>query len=758
MALPPGTALGRYEVIAPLGSGGMGEVVRARDLQLQREVAIKVLPERLSQDATALMRFQNESRALAALAHPNLLAIFDVGQQGAVSFIVTELLEGETLRARLQRGAFAWSEAARLGSEIADALAAAHERGIVHRDLKPENIFLTRQGHAKLLDFGLAHLAAAEAAAPDAPTALTIPGAIAGTPGYLSPEQARGEAITAASDMFALGCVLYEMLSGQRAFAGSTLAACITAVLQQTPTPLIGIPVPPELERLCSSCLEKSPSRRPHSARDLALRLEALRLSSDSAPIAAVTSTALSTPVPSRAIDSLAVLPWINAGGDTDAEYLCEGVPESIMNTLAHLRTLRVTPRMLAFRSRPADADPVAIGQELNVRAVLSGRLQQRGGMLLVSLELTDVLAGSRLWGERLRQPIGDLFALEETITDKVCASLKVQLSGDDEKPRERQQPSNPETYQLFLRARQQSLLRTREGLDASIAFLKQAIDLDPAYAPAYSRLAESFTVSALHGTMPPREAFARARVAAAAAISLDPEQAAAHLSLAQALGVGACEWDKADQELLRALEIEPDGWEVHAICAYQWVARGRLAEALEHSRLAVQYGPLEPIAYYIESLCLMGLRRDAETMACCERAFAQGIEHYYLLATSGVLKAFADDFAGGIRDLEKACSGNVSAWANAALGWAYAVAGDRARAGAVLERLQHPGPGLPADAASVAFVQLALGDAQSALAMIDTIGPYSSGIMAVYNHVRQWDPIRSTPQWQACLRRLHLA
>ncbi|MGH9486844.1 MAG: protein kinase domain-containing protein [Terriglobales bacterium] len=750
MALVPGTTLGRYEIVAPLGAGGMGEVYRARDLHLQREVAVKVLPERLVRDATALTRFQGENRALAALSHPNLLVIYDVGQQDGLTFAVTELLDGETLRLRLGRGALAWREAARVGAELAEALAAAHERGIIHRDLKPENVFLTRAGRVKLLDFGLAHRDSGDALS--AATALTAPGTIAGTAGYLSPEQARGEVVTAASDIFSVGCVLYEMVSGQRCFQGPTFAACLTAVLQNAPAPMsTGQPFPPELERLTAGCLEKNPARRTQSARDLALRLEALTRSSDTVAAAAMAPAA-------RTVDSLAVLPWINQGGDDDADYLCEGVPESIMNTLARLKTLRVVPRSLAFRKREGEPDPVSIGQGLNVRAVLSGRLQQRGEMLILSLELTDVAAGSQIWGERLRRPLGDIFALEAEIADKVCVSLKMQLSGEEQQRRERRQPASSEAYQLYLRGRQHCLARTPNSLPAAAALMQQAIDLDPGYALAYSGLSECLALLAVTVGVKARENFARARAAAAAAVSLDPESPEAHAALGRALAYGAFQWQQALEEVGRALELENRSGMNHYLYANLLMSLGRLEEAYEHGRLAAQYEPMEPLARYLELCTLWCLRRDAEMLARCEQAAAAGLQHFYLDGTYGTALVGAGRAKEGVAALERSFAAGPTSWGTACLVWAYAAAGDFQRAGAAGQVAIQPQEGRLPDAAALALVHHTLGDTEAALAALDSAGRTMGGAtLAFYNSDRRFDPLRSTPQWQAAMRRLNI-
>lgn len=762
MPLVPGTSLGRFEILAPLGAGGMGEVYRARDPRLERDVAVKVLPERLARDPAALARFQIESRALAALSHPNLLAIFDVGQQDGISYAVTELLEGETLRLRLRRGALEWREAAHIAAELADALSAAHERGIIHRDLKPENVFLMHSGRSKLLDFGLARVCSGSAAdsranGSDATTVaagLTLAGAITGTPGYFSPEQARGDTVSAATDIFSFGCVLYEMLSGRRAFPAATLAAGVTAVLQHSPPPLAApATLPPELERLTASCLEKAPSRRPRSARDLSLRLESLYEIGASAHPAPTP-----TPAPQTLTLDLAVLPWVNQSGDADADYLCEGVPESIMNALARVRTLRVAPRSLSFHTPAGAADPLSLGRALNVRAILSGRLQQRAGMLILSTELTDVASGAQVWGERLRYPLGDLFALETELADKVCAGLRTHMGAEAQQQRDRRQPATQEAYPLYLRARQQFLLRTPVALQQAAGLLQQAIDLDPGYALAYAGLAETHALTAILAVAPGRLAYARARAAAAAAVSLDPELAEGHAALSLPLGFGACEWTEAEKEIRRALELERSVWTSHYYCALLLAGTHRLEEGYEHARLAERYEPLGPLARYVQVACLYWLRRDEETIACCERALADGVDHPYIQGVLCLARMACGERGPALVAVLDRLSVVTNPTFTAVVASSYAHLGETERARALVQRLEYPAAGLPVDAAAVAFARLALGDRDVALAALDTVVPYTAGSLSFSSADRAWDSIRHTPQWQACMRRLHLA
>jgi serine/threonine protein kinase len=412
------TRLGPYEILAPIGAGGMGVVYRARDPRLDREVAIKILPDHLSQNPQVLARFVRETKAVAALSHPNILAIFDTGVADGITYAVTELLEGESLRARIRRGPFAWRRAAEIGITLAEALSAAHIKGITHRDLKPENIFVTEDGRIKILDFGLAHIEVVQPGG-DLETETTT-GIVMGTPAYMSPEQVRGERARPASDLFSLGCVLYEMISGMRAFPGNSAPEIMSAILRDTPCEPVAEPgLPRDLVRLVFSCLYKNCEERLQPAHAVGLRLKEI-LSSP--------GTASRT---HHAVDSIAVLPFGTENNDPDSDYLCDGITESILNSLAGIVQLRVTPRSTVFRYKGRQVDPQIIGRELNVRLVLTGRIIQRGENLVASAELVDVAAGCQLWGERYPCKISNIFALEEEIARKISESLRTKLGGE---------------------------------------------------------------------------------------------------------------------------------------------------------------------------------------------------------------------------------------------------------------------------------------------------------------------------------------
>ncbi len=513
MPLGSRTLLERYEVLAPLGAGGMGEVYRARDLRLGREVAIKVLPEHLADDPSSLARFEREARAIAALSHPNLLAIYDFGADGGVSFAVTELLHGETLRGALAPGPLPWRRAAEIGANLAEGLAAAHSRGIVHRDLKPDNVFVTTEGRIKILDFGLARWVEEESrgegtSVPTTPDP-TRPGTVLGTVGYMAPEQVRGEPADARSDIFAFGCVLHEMLAGRPAFTGSSAFERMAAILRDEPPrpSLVSPDIPPDLDRLLARCLEKAAAKRPASAAELVPLLRDLASAGASEPtVVAGAPLRVAAKRPSRS-KSLAVLPFLNPGGDSEMEYLAEGITESLINDLAQLRRLRVMATSTMFRFR-GDADPQDVGRQLGVGTVLSGRVTPRGSSLAISVELVDASNGFRLWGARYDRPIADLLAVQEEIAREISSNLKVTLEPEHKKRLAKRYTADRDAYPLYLKGRFHWNKSTVPSIRKAIEYFEQAIEKDPAYALAWAGLSDCWAALAMDrfAAVPPRE------------------------------------------------------------------------------------------------------------------------------------------------------------------------------------------------------------------------------------------------------------
>jgi len=514
MALKPGMKLGDYEVKEMLGSGGMGEVYRARDERLGRDVAIKVLLALLSDDAERLRRFEREARAAAALNHPNICTIYEIGEHDGNRFIAMELLEGQTLKQRIGTKPLALDELLDLATQIAEALDAAHGKGIVHRDIKPTNIFVNERGQAKILDFGLAKqmapvrgLAVAAEGAMDADDPhLTGPGVAMGTVAYMSPEQARGLELDWRTDLFSFGSVLYEMVTGKPPFEGNTSAVISHAILAEEPAPATkwNPRLPRGIEDIIGRALEKDRELRYQSASGIVADLKRVRRDLDRRGSASpsvgppmATTVAGAGPVKTErgssgkhpgAISSLAVLPLENASGDPEKDYLSDGISETLINMLAQLRKIRIVPRGVAFRHREPGTDPLEAGRKLGVRAVLAGRLMQRGEDLIVSLELVDVDKQAQLWGGRYNRKMTDLVALQEELATEISEKLRLQLTGEEKKRLRKRPTQNNEAFRLVLHAQHLTSPVSPDGLRRGIALCQLATEKDPGYAAAYAR------------------------------------------------------------------------------------------------------------------------------------------------------------------------------------------------------------------------------------------------------------------------------
>jgi serine/threonine protein kinase/tetratricopeptide (TPR) repeat protein len=476
MTMSQGDRLGRYVVLGPLGQGGMGVVYRARDERLKRDVAIKVLPEQFANTQDRLARFEREARAVARLSHPNILEIHELGEHEGRPFMVTELLEGETLRERVAVGVLGWRKATEIGAAIADGLAAAHRAGIVHRDLKPSNVFLTSDGRVKLLDFGLAR----SVAVPDPDGSLsptltrhTEVGAVLGTVGYMAPEQVRGEPADHRSDVFALGCVLYEMLTAQPPFRRETAAETLTAILrdEHPEVSLSGVELLPEINRLVTRCLEKRPEQRFQSAADLAFALRSL--GSGGTRTTAHVAADDTPPVDAR---SIAVLPFANLSPDPDNEYFSDGLTEEIIADLARVRAIRVISRTSSMRFKGADRDLRGIAADLGVRYVLEGSVRKAGNSLRITAQLIDATTDTHLWADKYTGTLDDVFELQEKISRRIVDALKVSLTADEDRRLASRPIQDPNVFDAWLRARQAGITMTRSGVAHGTQLIEHAL------------------------------------------------------------------------------------------------------------------------------------------------------------------------------------------------------------------------------------------------------------------------------------------
>jgi eukaryotic-like serine/threonine-protein kinase len=650
MGVESGTSLGPYQILSLLGAGGMGEVYRAHDPRLARDVAVKTIAASLAGDPDALARFQREARAIAALSHPNILAIYDIGSHNGVWYLVTELLQGETLGRRLTRGKLAWKQAVEIAARVADGLAAAHAHGVVHRDLKPENIFITADDRIKILDFGLAKQTSAEEGSADAVTRSypTEPGSILGTIGYMSPEQVQGLVPDARSDIFALGCVLHEMLSGRRLFQRSSTAETIAAILKD-PAPSSSdssAGVPAELDRVLMRCLEKDRARRFQSAQDLAFALASI-----------ATGSVAVRPVAPASRRSVAVLPFLNLSADPDNEFFADGITEDVIAHLSKVRSIKVISRTSVMKFKKREQSLRDIGEQLGAATLLEGSVRRAGNRVRIVAQLIDRDSDEHVWAETYDRDLTDIFAIQTDVALQIAGALRAELSAD-ERSRIRRQPTHDiHAYELYLHGRHQLIQYTAESYVESVRFFEQAVAQDPGFALAYADMAIAYSEmgSEAVGSLVPMEAYARARAAAQKALAIDDTLGEAHGAMGLILFTAEFDWKGAERELLRALELNPGdthahdhyGWWCSAQCRFEESLRsvrrareldplahptdvatellraGRFAEALDEAQHIVEANPAFPRSHSLLGWALIKSGRSAEGLTALERAAA---------------------------------------------------------------------------------------------------------------------------------------
>jgi serine/threonine protein kinase len=586
MDLTAGSRLAQYEIVSAVGSGGMGVVYRARDTRLGRDIALEVTASPIASDPVMRRRFETEARAVASLSHPGILSIYELAIADGIPFAVMELLEGRNLRERMSSGSLPWREAAEISASIADGLAAAHAKGIIHRDLKPENVFLTSDGHVKILDFGLALQRLEVSPDPEAPTiARTMPGLVLGTFGYMSPEQVTGDRVDGRTDIFALGCLLYEMMAGRQLFSGPTPQELIAKLLHDTAPDLsVFDPLAPqELRAITGRCIEKNVERRFESAQDVSAALRALL------------SGSLSARLPRTARSrgkSLAVLPFVNAA-DPQLDYLSDGITESIINTLSQLENVRVVPRSLVFRYKGLQADPSTVGVALNAKTILTGRLTQHGDILSIQAELVDTGTESQLWGEQYRRKLADVITVQEEIAWQISEALRLKLTTAQKKKLRKRATVNPEAYQAYLRGRHYWNQWSPETFRKAVEYFQEAIELDPLYAAAYAGLGDAYGTMAYYGYIDQKDGFRRANAAARRALELDRELADAHVTLALSRLFAEWNWAEAGSELQQAIRLNPKLSVAHSINALYLATCGRFDEALKAAKTGRDLDPL---------------------------------------------------------------------------------------------------------------------------------------------------------------------
>ncbi|MFH1176512.1 MAG: protein kinase [Acidobacteriota bacterium] len=598
-----GTRLGPYETLAPLGAGGMGEVWRARDTRLDREVAIKVLPSEFATDPDRLRRFEREARATAALNHPNILVVHDVGTFEGAPYLVEELLAGESLRDRHLRGAVALADAVRIALEIARGLAAAHEKGIVHRDLKPANIFLTKDGVVKILDFGLVKLVASASVdeaetASQAPTAATDVGHVLGTVAYMAPEQARGLPVDQRADVFAFGVVLYEMLGGERPFHGATSTDTIAAILRDEPPPLPAR-VPSSLAAVVRRCLNKEPGRRYQGGGELKAALDAVQYATG----IDLHEPRLKTLRPRhtagrKRIRAVVVLPLLNLSRDPEQEYFADGMTEALIADLAKIRALRVISRTSAMRYKATDRSLPEIAAELGVDGVVEGSVMRVGQRVRITAQLIHAATDTHLWAESYERDFEDVLLLQSEVARAIVGEIRIAVTPEEARRLAARHQVNPEAYDACLKARFHWRKLSREHLDIALQYCDFALEKDPGCARAWAGIAITWFSLTDAGFVPPHEAIPKAKEAALRALELDESLTEVRVNLANLKFCCDWDWSGAEAEFRRALELDPNSADARFFYSDFLISMGRNDEAAAEARRALE---LDPFSFFIQ-------------------------------------------------------------------------------------------------------------------------------------------------------------
>jgi eukaryotic-like serine/threonine-protein kinase len=822
------TTLSHYRIVRKIGAGGMGEVYLAEDTELGRQVALKVLLAEVANDEERVRRFVQEAKAASALNHPNILTVYEIGSFESSRFIATELIKGETLREKLQRERLTLRETLDAAVQIASALNAAHSAGIIHRDVKPENVMLRDDGLVKVLDFGLAKLTEKKTEALDTEgetraQVKTSPGTVMGTASYMSPEQARGKETDARSDVWSLGVVLYEMLTGETPFAGETANDTIAAILTREPAPL-DEGTPPELQRIIRKALQKKADERYQTSKDFLLDLKNLKRElefaeelersqmphstrasnagtnqpgeSATAHLPAAVSTKHSLPQATSSaeyivgevkkhklgvllgslivlsllgvgiwffflrssnapIDSIAVLPLQNRSADADSEYLADGLAESLIYRLSQLPNLKVSPASSVFRYKGKETDAIKIGSELDVRAVMSGRIAQRGDSLTISVELIDVRTGKLIWGEQYERKLSELLATQREIAAAITQKLQLKLSGGERGLTKKYTDSN-EAYQLYLKGRFHLAKRTKVDILRGIELFREAIKLDPNFALAYVGVADSFSVMPGYPYMSPAEAMPQAKAAVATALELDPDLPEAHAIAGNIASTYDWNWAEAERSHKRALELDPN----LALAHYRYgttylTPLGRHDEAIVELKRTMELEPLSLTQGANYAGVLMYARQFDAALEQAGKTYELDMNHLtaqiwlcHVLNAKGM-------YAESLLISEKSMQGDFPISGPA--GYAYAKSGQRQRAEAVITRLKEVEKTGYVANYWIAIIYAALGDKDAAFAELEKAYQRRDWFLHKLKVDPFMDSLRDDPRYKDLLRRMNL-
>jgi eukaryotic-like serine/threonine-protein kinase len=766
----------RFVIARFIAKGGMGEVYEAADIRLGRSVALKFLPENLARHPQALRRFQREAQAASALSHPNICTIYDIGEDGGEAFIVMELLEGQTLKERIACGQPKLGDLLELAIQVTDALEAAHRKGIIHRDIKPANIFITEHGEAKILDFGLAKLQELgfgdgesdgpldAKASDDRPTvgtdpgSLTNPGMVIGTVTYMSPEQARGEPLDARTDIFSWGAVLYELATGRQAFPRDTVAIAFDMPVKRSPDPpsLVNPQVTSEFDAIITRCLEQDRSRRYPDAATLLADLRRFRRRADSAQTRSEIRASMLSRSPEFA-DSIAVFPFENAGSEPDKEYLSDGITETIINSLARLKHLRVVPRTTMFRYRDRATDPIQAGRELHARAVLIGRVAERGDQLIINAELVDTAQESQLWGEKYTRSLSDILVVQAEIAGEVSKRLRLQLSDEESKRLISRPTQNREAYHLSAKGWYYANKWTPEGLGKGLEYSRQAIEADPAFVEPYALLAYVYSMLGFFGALAPAEAFPNAKTAALRALEIDETFAGVHFSLGVVHLLYDWDFSGAETEIQRGLQLAPNDAGGHFAYGEWLTAMGRSEEAIVELERALDLDPLSsPISANLASAYSF-VRQYDRALEQIRKTVELDPSFIAAQALLAVLLSRAGYFDDAVAEAQKCFSlPGYELRAKTTLGMVYAIAGRTEEARSIAGEIENQ-PLLSKLTSGLPHIYAALGDRDQAMKWLEEAYHARVSNLVFICRAPELESLHGDPRFEGLLRRIGL-
>jgi TolB-like protein/Tfp pilus assembly protein PilF/tRNA A-37 threonylcarbamoyl transferase component Bud32 len=795
-----GTTISHYQIELRLGGGGMGVVYRARDLKLGRNVAIKFLPPSLVADRQALERFQREARTASGLNHPNICTIHEIDEWEGQPFIVMELLEGHTLKQLISGRPLGMGPLLDIAIQVVDGLDAAHESGIIHRDLKPANIFLTRREQAKILDFGLAKLVVIpqsvveEVGVSSMPTIdkhdLTSTGVSLGTVAYMSPEQARGEDLDLRSDLFSLGAVLYEMATGRSAFVGATTAVTFEAILNRTPMPVTRInpDLVPDVGWITSKLLEKDRKLRYQSAAELRADLKRVKRDTESAGVPSLTAQPgrpkrklykglvagvafvavllLGLAMAPRAwlnrmiagggqIHSMAVLPFINGSSDPNIEYVADGVTDGVISSLSRMSELKVMARNTVFSYKGHEVNAQKVGKELNVDAVLMGKVSRRNDMISIQVDLVNVADGSELWGDQYTRNMADLLTVQGDIAKEIYSNLRPRLTGEEAQGLGKHATENPEAYQAYLQGLFYWNKWTEDGFKKASSYFTQAVTMDPNFALAHAGLADTYTFMGDSGYVAPREVWQKAKDAATQAVRMGESLPEAHISLALVRENYDWDWAGAEAEFRKAIQLNPNSATAHHWYGDCLTKLGRFEEARQELKKAQELDPLSLLINTSVGWQLYFSRQYGTAIEQLQKTLQ--MDQNFVPAQHAIEAAYAQNgmYKDAVAERQKVLTLSGNPDLAAAIGADYAQSGYPGVMQSWLEGLKEVSKRGYVSAYNIAEIHARMGEKTQALAWLEQALNQRDSKLTYIRVEPAFDQMRSDPHFQHIVRSL---